>query len=149
MSFVNMSCFSVVWGPVPHSGGCLGVGLFSSVLRQLHRSMLSHSHRSMVRLVQRNKCIGTQGSLACLLWGSHGSRTDVSVPHSWQPVRCRHTDVPWKGSYKSAVLSARTDVCALDGSGVHTDYPEQGGTSVGTRARGLSSCALLYCLNMC
>ena len=61
----------------------------------------------------------------------------------------RHTDVPWKGFCKSAVLSARTDVCALDGSGMHIDYPEQGGTSVGARARGLSSCIPLYCLNVC
>ena len=38
---------------------------------------------------------------------------------------------------------------ALDGSGMHIDYPEQGGTSVGTRARGLSSCIPSYCLNVC
>ena len=32
-----------------------------------------------------------------------------------------------------------TDVCALDSSSQRSDYPEQGGTSVGTRAGGLST----------
>ena len=88
---------------------------FWCVLRQLHHSM------------PRLDNLGV----------SHDSRTDASVPHSRKPDQCRHTVVSRNGFCKFIVLSARTDVCALDGSSLHIGCPEQGGTSVGTRAWGL------------
>ena len=43
-------------------------------------------------------------------------------------------------------LSARRG--ALDSSSLHIDYPEQGGSSMGTRSWGSLPCRLLYCCNV-